>query len=292
MSDKLVRGTAKEGQIRVIGAITTDIVNKAIEIQNTTPTATAALGRMLTAGVLMGAMQKSEKDKLTLKIDGGGDARGIIVTSYSNGNVKGYIGNPNVNLPANSKGKLDVGGAIGKDGELLVIRDMGLREPYVGRVPIYTGEVGDDLAYYFTVSEQVPSAVALGVLVDTDLTTKAAGGFIIQMMPGADEMLADILMYRLEEIPSVTEMISSGKTIEEILQYIFEDMNLKLLDSSTPKYSCDCSREKVEGALISIGKKELEDIYKDNKDEEIRCQFCGKKYVFTSKDIKDILDRV
>lgn len=292
MSDRLVRGTAKDGQIRVIGAITTDIVNEAVEIQNTTPTATAALGRMLTAGVLMGAMQKSEKDKLTLKMDGGGEARGIIVTSYANGNVKGYIGNPQVNLPANSKGKLDVGGAIGKDGELLVIRDMGLKEPYVGRVPIYTGEVGDDLAYYFTVSEQVPSAVALGVLVDTNLKSKAAGGFIIQMMPGADEMLADILMYRLEEIPSVTEMISSGKTIEEILQYVFEDMDLKLLDSSVPKYSCDCSREKVEGALISIGRKELEDIYKDNKDEEIKCQFCGKEYLFTSKDIKDILDRV
>lgn len=292
MSDRLVRGTAKDGQIRVIGAITTDIVNEAVEIQNTTPTATAALGRMLTAGVLMGAMQKSEKDKLTLKMDGGGEARGVIVTSYANGNVKGYIGNPQVNLPANSKGKLDVGGAIGKDGELLVIRDMGLKEPYVGRVPIYTGEVGDDLAYYFTVSEQVPSAVALGVLVDTNLKSKAAGGFIIQMMPGADEMLADILMYRLEEIPSVTEMISSGKTIEEILQYVFEDMDLKLLDSSVPKYSCDCSREKVEGALISIGRKELEDIYKDNKDEEIKCQFCGKQYLFTPQDIKDILDRV
>lgn len=292
MSDRLVRGTAKGGQIRVIGAITTDIVNEAVEIQNTTPTATAALGRMLTAGVLMGAMQKSEKDKLTLKMDGGGEARGVIVTSYANGNVKGYIGNPQVNLPANSKGKLDVGGAIGKDGELLVIRDMGLKEPYVGRVPIYTGEVGDDLAYYFTVSEQVPSAVALGVLVDTNLKSKAAGGFIIQMMPGADEMLADILMYRLEEIPSVTEMISSGKTIEEILQYVFEDMDLKLLDSSVPKYSCDCSREKVEGALISIGRKELEDIYKDNKDEEIKCQFCGKQYLFTPQDIKDILDRV
>lgn len=292
MSDKLVRGTAHNGDIRILGAITTDMVNEAVKIHGTSPTGSAALGRMLTAGVLMGAMQKSDKDKITLKIDGGSGAKGVLVTAYANGGVKGYIGNPLIDLPQNSKGKLDVGGAIGLDGELIVIRDMGLKEPYVGRVPIYTGEIGEDLAYYFTVSEQTPSAVALGVLVEKDLTIKAAGGFIIQMMPGADEMLADILMYRLQEVPSVTEMIASGKGIEEILEYIFEDMDLKILDSIEPKYTCDCSRDKVERALISIGKGELEEIVKDEKNEEIKCQFCGKNYTFTPSNIKEILGKL
>lgn len=292
MSDKLVRGTAHNGDIRVIGAITTELVNEAVKIHGTTPTASAALGRLLTAGSLMGAMLKSDKDKLTLKIDGGGEARGVVVNSYADVSVKGYIGNPLVDLSPNAKGKLDVGGAIGKDGELLVIRDMGLKEPYVGRVPIYTGEIGDDIAYYYTVSEQVPSAVAVGVLVDKDLTIKAAGGFIIQMMPGADDMLADILTYRLEEIAPITTLIASGKGIDEILQYIFEDMDLKLLQSTTPKYSCDCSRERVERALISIGKDELSKIAEDNKTEEIKCQFCGKKYSFTPEDINNILKEI
>lgn len=292
MSDKLVRGTAHNGDIRVIGAITTDLVNEAVKIHGTTPTASAALGRLLTAGSLMGAMLKSDKDKLTLKIDGGGEARGVVVNSYADASVKGYIGNPLVDLSPNAKGKLDVGGAIGKDGELLVIRDMGLKEPYVGRVPIYTGEIGDDIAYYYTVSEQVPSAVAVGVLVDKDLTIKAAGGFIIQMMPGADEMLADILTYRLEEIAPITTLIASGKGIDEILQYIFEDMDLKLLQTTIPKYNCDCSRERVERALISIGKDELSKIAEDNKTEEIKCQFCEKKYSFTPEDINKILKEI
>ncbi|AWZ49146.1 Hsp33 family molecular chaperone HslO [Hathewaya limosa] len=292
MSDKLVRGTAHNGDIRVIGAITTELVNEAVKIHGTTPTASAALGRLLTAGSLMGAMLKSDKDKLTLKIDGGGEAMGVVVNSYADASVKGYIGNPLVDLSPNAKGKLDVGGAIGKEGELLVIRDMGLKEPYVGRVPIYTGEIGDDIAYYYTVSEQVPSAVAVGVLVDKDLTIKAAGGFIIQMMPGADDMLADILTYRLEEIAPITTLIASGKGIDEILQYIFEDMDLKLLQSTTPKYNCDCSRERVERALISIGKDELSKIAEDNKTEEIRCQFCGKKYSFTPEDVNKILKEI
>jgi len=292
MSDKLVRGTAHNGDIRVIGVITTELVNEAVKIHGTTPTASAALGRLLTAGSLMGAMLKSDKDKLTLKIDGGGEAMGVVVNSYADASVKGYIGNPLVDLSPNAKGKLDVGGAIGKEGELLVIRDMGLKEPYVGRVPIYTGEIGDDIAYYYTVSEQVPSAVAVGVLVDKDLTIKAAGGFIIQMMPGADDMLADILTYRLEEIAPITTLIASGKGIDEILQYIFEDMDLKLLQSTTPKYNCDCSRERVERALISIGKDELSKIAEDNKTEEIRCQFCGKKYSFTPEDVNKILKEI
>ena len=292
MADKLIRATASNGDIRVIAAITTDLVNEGVKIHNCAPTAAAALGRMLTAGSILGSMLKSEKDALTLKISGGGEAKGVVVTSYADASVKGYIGNPSVDLPMNSRGKLDVGGAIGINGNLLIIRDMGLKEPYVGQVPICTGEIGDDLAYYFTVSEQTPSAVGLGVLVDTDLSIKAAGGFIIQMMPGANELVADLVMYRLQEIPSVTEMIVKGMTIEEIVNYIFEDMDLKIHDSIIPTYKCDCSREKVERAFISIGQKDLEELYNEGKEEELKCHFCNKAYKFTHEEIGEIIKSV
>jgi molecular chaperone Hsp33 len=290
--DKLVRATAKDGQVRIIAAITTDLVNEGVRMHECAPTAAAALGRMLTAGTLMGTMLKSPKDSLTLQIAGGGEAKGVVVTAHPDASVKGYIGNPNVDLPANSKGKLDVGSAIGKDGYLRIIRDMGMKEPYVGQVPIYTGEIGDDLAYYFTVSEQTPSAVGLGVLVDTDMSIKASGGFIIQMMPGANEFLADIITYRLEEVPSITEFISKGMNIEEILEFIFEDMELKIHEEIKPTYKCDCSRERVEKALISIGKTDLEELYNDGKTEEIKCHFCNKNYEFNHEDIGQLLESV
>ncbi len=292
MADKLIRATAKDGQIRVIAAITTELVDKATKTHECSPTASAALGRMLTGGVLMGAMLKNKTDSLTLQINGGGEAKGIVVTAHSDGSVKGYIGNPNVELPLNAKGKLDVGGAIGKNGDLKIIKDMGLKDPYIGQVPIYTGEIGDDLAYYFTVSEQTPSAVALGVLVDKDLSTKAAGGFIIQMMPGASEFLADIISYRLEEIPSVTSMIEKGMSIEEILEYVFEDMDLKTYDAIVPEFRCDCSRERVERVLLSVGKKDLQEIYEDGKNEEILCHFCNKGYEFKPEDIKKLIEEI
>lgn len=288
--DKLVRGTAKDGMVRVIGAITTDIVNYGTKAHECTPVASATLGRMLTAGVLIGSTLKSEKEKVTLKMDGGGEAKGVTVVADSKGNVKGYIGNPYIDLPLNAKGKLDVSKAIGKNGMLYVIKDLGLKDPYVGQVPITSGEIAEDFTYYFTVSEQTPSAVALGVLVDKDLSIKAAGGFIIQMMPDADELLADILMYRLQEIPPVTQMIAEGKTIEDILQYIFDGMDLKLLQESKPEYKCDCSRDKIEKALISIGEKDLKEIYNDNKDEEVVCNFCNKKYSFSHEDIGKMLN--
>ncbi|AJA47739.1 33 kDa chaperonin [Clostridium pasteurianum DSM 525 = ATCC 6013] len=290
MEDKLLIATAKNGEIRIIAAITTELVNTGVRFHKCAPTAAAALGRMLTAGSLMGAMMKNESDSLTLKIDGGGIAKSVVVTAHSDASVKGYIGNPKAELPPNSKGKLDVSGIVGKNGNLTIIRDLGLREPYVGNVPIYTGEIGDDLAYYFTTSEQVPSAVGLGVLVDKDLSIKAAGGFIIQMMPGYNELTADLLTYRLEEIPSITKLISDGMDAEGILNYIFEDMDLKIVGEMKPEYKCDCSRERVEKALISIGKKELQEIYKDNKTEELKCNFCNKAYNFTHKDIGKIID--
>lgn len=289
MKDKIVRATAQNGDIRIIAAITTNLVSEGVKVHNCAPTAAAALGRMLTAGSLMGAMLKSESDSLTLKISGGGDAQGVVVTSHADGHVKGYIGNPQADLPPNEKGKLDVSGIIGKDGNLFIIRDMGLKEPYVGQVPIYTGEIGDDLAYYFTVSEQTPSAVGLGVLVDKDLSVSAAGGFIIQMMPGANELVADIITYRLQEIPSITEMISKGMTIEEILNFIFDDMDLKILEYMEPSYKCDCSKERVERALISIGEKDLQDLYNEGKEEELKCHFCNKSYKFTSEEIGELL---
>ncbi|MBU3156064.1 Hsp33 family molecular chaperone HslO [Clostridium estertheticum] len=287
--DKLVRATAKEGQVRIVAAITTELINEGVTMHQCAPTAAAAFGRMLTAGTLMGTLLKSEKDSLTLQIDGGGEAKGVVVTAHADSSVKGYIGNPNVDLPANALGKLDVGGAVGKDGYLRVIRDMGLKEPYIGQVPIRTGEIGDDLAYYFTVSEQTPSAVGLGVLVDTDMSVKAAGGFIIQMMPDADEFLADMITYRLEEIPSITDFIARGMSIEEILEFIFEDMELKIHEEVKPMYKCDCSRERVERALISIGKKDLEEIYNDGKTEELKCHFCNKNYEFNHEDIGKLL---
>jgi molecular chaperone Hsp33 len=292
MSDKLLIATAEEGQVRILSAITTELVNEAAGVHECSATAAAALGRMLTAGSLMGAMLKSEKDSLTLQMSGGGDAKGIVVTAYADGRVKGYIGNPSVDLPANEKGKLDVGGAIGTNGNLVVIRDMGLKEPYVGQVPIYSGEIGDDLAYYFTVSEQTPSAVGLGVLVDTDMSIKAAGGFIIQMLPGASELLADLITYRLQEIPSVTELITQGMSLEEIVSFIFQDMKLNFIGEHTPVYRCDCSREKVEKALISIGQKDLTEIYEEGKDEELKCHFCNRPYYFSNSDIGEILRQV
>lgn len=289
MKDKLIRAIAKDGQVRILVATTTNMVNEGVKIHNCAPTAAAALGRMLTAGSLMGALLKSDKDVVTLKISGGGLANGVTVTSYSNTHVKGYIGNPSADLPANDFGKLDVSGIIGKDGNLLVIRDMGLKEPYIGQVPIYTGEIGDDLAYYFTVSEQTPTAVGLGVLVDKDLSIKHAGGLIIQMMPGADEMLADLITFRLQDMGPITKFMSEGKSAEDILNFLFDDMGLKVLDAMEPRYECDCSREKVERALISIGKQELRKICDEEKNEELKCHFCNKTYEFTHNEIEDMI---
>ena len=290
MEDKIIRATAKDGMVRIIAGITTNLVNEGTKIHECTPVAAAGFGRMLTAGALMGTTLKSEKEVITLKINGNGEANGITVTAHNDASVKGFIGNPYIDRPLNEKGKLDVGGAIGTDGILYVIKDLGLKDPYVGQVPIQTGEIAEDFAYYFTVSEQTPSAVSLGVLVDKDLSIKAAGGFIVQMMPGADELLADLITYRLEEIPPITTLISEGKTIEEILEYIFDGMDLKILDSLKPEYKCDCSRERVEKALISIGKETLQEIYDDEKTEEIVCNFCNKKYEFTNKEIGELLN--
>lgn len=285
----IVRGTVKNGDIRVFAAITTDMVQKARDVHKLTPTASAALGRLLTAGSIMGTMLKGQKDSITLSINGGGPAGNLVVVSNPSGNVKGYIGNPEVDLPLNAKGKLDVSGAVGKDGSLNVVKDMGLKEPYVGQVPIYTGEIGDDVAYYFTTSEQVPSAVALGVLVDKDTSIKSAGGLIIQMMPGADPMLGEIITFRLQEIPPLSTLIAEGKTAEDILNMLFDDMDLKIHEKLEVNYVCDCSRERVEKALIALGREELTKLRDEEESIELQCHFCDKKYEFTRDDINKLL---
>ncbi|WP_446897609.1 Hsp33 family molecular chaperone HslO [Clostridium sp. LBM24168] len=289
MDDKIVRAMALNDNVRILSTTTTHLVNKAVKIHKCSATAAAALGRMLTAGSLMGSMLKSKNDSLTIKISGGGAAKGIIVVAYPDGSVKGYIGNPQVDLPPNNKGKLDVGGAIGTNGNLVVIKDMGLKEPYMGQVPIVTGEIGDDLAYYFTVSEQTPSAVAVGVLVDTDLTIKAAGGFIIQIMPDCEEDIVNLVTNKVKNISSITDMIVNGMDAQDIIKSIFEGSDLKILGEINPLYKCNCSRERVERALISIGIKDLNEIYDNGKTEELHCNFCNKSYKFTHEQIGEIL---
>lgn len=292
MSDKIIKATAKEGQVRIIAADTTNLVRKGTNMQQCSPTASAAFGRMLTAAALMGSTLKGEDESLTLKINGGGPAKGVVVSAYDVNKVKGYIGNPNVDLPLREDKKLNVGTAIGKEGNLIIVRDMGLKEPYVGQVPIYTGEIGDDIAYYYTVSEQTPSAVALGVLVGTNCEVSHAGGLIIQMMPDSDPLLADIITYRLEDMKSLTSMLSQGKSIEDVLNFLFDDMDLSIKEESVPEYQCDCSRERVETALTSIGLSELQEIYNDKKVEEIKCHFCDEIYYFTPEDVKTLIDRL
>lgn len=284
----ILRATAKDGDVRIFAAITTEMVEKARKTHNLSPTASAALGRFLTAGSIMGLMLKGDMDTLTLSINGGGEAGNLVVVANSKGNVKGYISNPFVDPPLNSKGKLDVGGAIGVNGTLNIIKDLGLKEPYSSQVPIRTGEIGDDIAYYFTVSEQTPSAVVVGVKVDTDITIKSAGGLIVQMMPGANPMLGDIITYRLEEIPPLSTLIGDGKSGEDILNMLFDDMDLKILDRIEVDYVCDCSRERVERALISMGRQELESI-KEEENIEIQCHFCNTRYSFTKKDIESLI---
>lgn len=290
--DNLIHATAHDGFVRIIAAETTDLVNEAIQQHNTMPTASAAFGRMLTAGSLMGSMMKNPQDTITVQINGGGISGGVLVTGKSDGRVKGYIVNPDADLPQNDAGKLNVSGIIGLDGKLTVIMDMGMREPYVSSVPIYTGEIAEDLAYFYTVSEQTPSAVALGVLIETDGSVKKSGGFIIQMLPGAHEMIADILMFRLQEIPSLTTMLCDGNTIREVLEYIFEDMGLKILEEKVPKLYCDCSQERVAKALLTIGEKDLQELYDDNKTEELICHFCNTKYHFEHEDLGALLEEI
>ena len=288
MSDYIVRAIAANDQIRAFAAVTTETVETARQDHNTSPVATAALGRLLTAGAMMGTMMKGEKDILTLQIKAGGPLEGITVTADSKGRVKGYVGNPNVCIPANSKGKLDVAGAVGI-GFMNVIKDMGLKEPYVGQVALQTSQIAEDLTYYFATSEQVPSAVGLGVLMNKDNTVRQAGGFIVQLMPFAEESTIAKLEENVQKITSVTNLLEEGHTPESLLDKVLEGFDVEINEKIPTKFYCNCSRERVEKALISIGRKELNEMIQEGKPIELNCHFCNHNYEFTVEELKEIL---
>lgn len=288
MKDYIVRATAAEGQIRAFAITSRELVETARQDHNTSPVATAALGRLLTAGAMMGTMMKGEKDILTLQIKAGGPLEGITVTADSKGRVKGYVGNPNVCIPANSKGKLDVAGAVGI-GFMNVIKDMGLKEPYVGQVALQTSEIAEDLTYYFATSEQVPSAVGLGVLMNKDNTVRQAGGFIVQLMPFAEESTIAKLEENVQKITSVTNLLEEGHTPESLLDKVLEGFDVEINEKIPTKFYCNCSRERVEKALISIGRKELNEMIQEGKPIELNCHFCNHNYEFTVEELKEIL---
>ena len=289
MSDYLVRAAAADAQVRAFAVTARDTVETARKAHDTSPVMTAALGRLLCAGAMMGSMMKGDADILTLQIRGDGPAGGLTVTADSKGRVKGYAVHPQVILPANSQGKLDVGGAIGA-GTLQVIRDLGLKEPYVGQTDLQTGEIAEDLTWYFAASEQVPSSVGLGVLMEKNNTVKQAGGFIVQLMPFAEETVIEKLEANLSRIHSVTKLLEDGNSPEQILGILLEGMDMELLSTMPVEFSCNCSRERVAKALYSIGKKEMDEMIADGEPIEVKCHFCNTAYQFSVEDLKQIRD--
>ena len=287
MSDYIVRATAADANIRAFAVTSREMVETAREDHMTTPVMTAALGRLLSAGAMMGAMMKGDKDIITLQIQCSGPAKGLTVTADSHGNVKGFAMNPQVELPLNAAGKLDVGGALDL-GILTVIKDMGLKEPYSGQCELKTGEIAEDLTYYFATSEQIPSAVGLGVLVDKDLSVRQAGGFIIQLMPFTSDEVIEKLENKIREIASVTEMLEQGMTPEQILEEILGDFGLEISDKIPAVFECDCSKERVSRAISTLSKKDLDSIINDGEAIEVKCQFCNKAYHFDVDELKEM----
>lgn len=290
MEDYIVRATAADAQIRAFACTAKGVAEEARKAHNSSPVVTAALGRLLSAGAMMGSMLKGDSDILTLQVKGDGPVRGLTVTADSHGNVKGYPEVPDVILPANAVGKLDVGGAVGK-GSLSVIKDLGLKEPYVGQTLLQTGEIADDLTYYFATSEQVPSSVGLGVLMERNNTVKQAGGFIIQLMPFAEDAVIDKLEQNLQGISSVTSMLDAGNSPEQMLELLLEGLELQITDTVPVTFTCDCCREKIEKVLISLGSKELEDMINEGKEIEVNCSFCSKHYKFKVDELKALYER-
>lgn len=287
MSDYIVRATAADDAIRAFAITSKEMVEEAKNHHNTSPVVTAALGRMLSAAAMMGVMMKGEDDMLTLQIQGSGPMKGITVTADAKGNVKGFPNVADVMLPPNKDGKLDVGGAIDL-GILRVIKDMGLKEPYVGTVPLQTGEIAEDLTYYFATSEQVPSSVGLGVLMNKDNTVAQAGGFIIQLMPFTSDGVIDKLESNIKDLPSVTAMLSEGKTPEEILQTVLDGFEITIHDTIETGFHCDCSAERVERSLCSLGEEDVKDIIAEGKPIEVKCQFCNKAYNYTVEELVEL----
>lgn len=290
MTDYIIRASAAENQIRAYAATTKELVEHARSIHGTSPVATAALGRLLTAGAIMGSMMKGEEDILTLQIKGSGPIGGITVTANSKGTVKGYAYHPEVIIPANDKGKLDVSGALGA-GILSVIKDLGLKEPYTGQTHLVSGEIAEDIAYYYATSEQVPSVVALGVLMNKDNTVRQAGGFILQLMPFAEETTIDRLEKKVNEITSITSLLDQEMSPEMILEHILGDFGLELMDKLPTSFECNCTKKRVEKAIISIGQKEITEMIEEEKPIEVNCHFCNTHYHFSVDELKDLLAR-
>ena len=284
----MVRATAANAQIRAFACTTRETVETARASHNTSPVVTAALGRLLSAGAMMGSMLKGDDELITLQIKGDGPIGGLTVTADMNGHVKGYANVPDVILPANAQGKLDVGGAVGA-GVLSVIRDMGLKDPYVGQIELQTGEIAEDLTYYFAVSEQVPSVVGLGVLMNRDNTVRQAGGFIVQLMPFAEEEMISKLEENIKKISSVTSMLDNGHTPEQMLEQVLDDLNVEFTDTMDTQFKCNCSHERIEKAIISIGKKDIQEMIDDGKEVEVKCHFCNTAYTFSVEELKRIL---
>lgn len=290
MNDYIVRATAADGQVRAFAATTKELVEAAREHHNTSPVATAALGRLLTAGAMMGSMMKNDTDMLTIQIKCDGPIKGLTVTADRHGNVKGYVENPEVMLPPNKQGKLDVAGALDL-GVLSVIKDMGLKEPYVGQTILQTSEIAEDLTYYFATSEQVPSSVGLGVLMEKDNTVKQAGGFIVQVMPFIEEEVLSKLEENIKKISSVTSMLDKGYTPENILEEVLEGLDVEFTDTVPTQFYCNCTKERVEKAIISIGKKDIQEMIDDGKEIEVNCHFCNTNYTFSVEELKEMLKR-
>lgn len=289
MADVLIRGQSLDGSIRVFSAVTTELCRRAQQIHQSLPPATAALGRLLTAGAMMGAQLKNDTDSITLQVAGDGSLGKIVVAGDCESRVRGYVENPQVDLPLNKKGKIDVARAVGR-GRLSVVRDLGLKEPYVGQVPIVTGEIAEDITYYYAKSEQVPTAVGLGVLVDRDLSVKAAGGFMIQLMPEATDAAAEQLEKQVREIGSVTDMIVRGMSAQDILFKVTDGFDMLVQNKTVePKYECKCSKERMERALISIGSDELSKLIEEKGEAELCCQFCDRRYLFDKNELENLL---
>ena len=288
MKDYLVRGMSMDGFVKVVAICSTELVRRGAEIQKTTPNATAAFGRALTAASMMGNMQKVENGSMTLQIRGDGPIGTIVCVSDPTGNVRGYVYNPNVPLIEKQPGKLDVGATVG-NGMLTVIRDLQMKEPYVGSIELISGEIGDDVTAYFVQSEQIPTACALGVLVDTDLSVKVAGGYLLQLLPGAPDDVIDKLEAGIRRAGAVTKMLEAGLTPEDILGQVCGDLGVVFMETTPVEYKCYCSRERVTSALISLGKEELEEIAQEGKAFPVGCQFCDTTYSFTPEDIRELL---
>lgn len=286
---KMVRALSADGSVMACAVNSTDIVSKVEEIHKTSAVVTAALGRLTTAASMMGAMLKGYDDTITLRLNGGGATGSLIAVATSMGNVKSYVQNPIVELPLNEYGKLDVSGAVGKNGVLSVVKDMGMKEPYVGQIPIVSGEIAEDITQYYAVSEQTPTVCGLGVLVNPDLTVRSAGGYLVQLLPFADESCIDILEENLKHMPSVSSMFDEGITPEEVCEKLLKGLEPNVLDSFDTAYICDCSKERVEKALISVGEKDLREMLEEQDNIEVNCQFCDKKYSFDKEDVENLI---